>query len=113
MLEGSPAVITTTVSTTVCGGAPAATDEVHCWIESPRSPGLQAVVDRRGAGSAEANVQQSTWYLTTGHVGSLEDAVEAIRHSLERLYVELGLDDERTVVARGLDEAIVGRRRLG
>lgn len=93
------------------GGAPSRIDDVYCWIESPRSQGLGQAIDKQGAARPLAG-ERTIWALQVPLATGADEAAEAIRHPLERLYVDLGFDDERALLGEDLRRALEDRQYL-
>lgn len=93
------------------GGSPLAVDEIAAWVEDPSGNRLSDVLDldhthRIASGSV------SQWQPDFAHVKDLDDAVEVLRAPLERLYVDLGIDDEVSQSGHDLTRAVGDLRRL-
>lgn len=93
------------------GGSPLAVDEIAAWVEDPSGHSLSDVLDldhtRR---IAPRSVSQ--WSADFAQVTDLDDAIKVLRGPLERLYVDLGIDNEVSQSGEDLTRAVADFKSL-
>jgi len=89
------------------GGAPARVDEIELWVEAPQRS-IPAALASQGIpswGRPDAPTWMKVWRLTLPHVPDPAAALEHVGEELKHLYVDLGFDDEVSVVRHDLNLA--------
>lgn len=89
------------------GGAPLHVDDIFMWAQSPAGHDLSSVLSTFRA-NRPVESTRSTWGAQVRRVSDLDDAVEVLRPELETFYIDIGLDGERDLTRRDLND---GRRR--
>lgn len=89
------------------GGAPARVDEIEVWVEAPQRS-LTAALESQGIpswGRPGTPTRMTVWRLTLPHIPDPAAALERLGEELKHLYVDLGFDDEESVVRYDLNLA--------
>ena len=80
------------------GGAPAGVDDLDCWVTTLNRP-FDRVIDLTDADTMP--VPGNPWTGSVRPLGPLSDdadVLERLRGPLTRLYIDLGVDDEVSLV---------------
>ncbi|NTW41588.1 MAG: hypothetical protein HGA44_17195 [Cellulomonadaceae bacterium] len=89
------------------GGAPARVDEIELWVEAPQRsvPAALASTGVPAWGRPGTPRWMGAWRLTLPHVTGVAAALDHLGEELKDLYVDLGFDDEVSVVRYDLELA--------
>jgi Putative DNA-binding domain len=91
------------------GGAPIHVDDIYLWAQSPATQDLSRILSLDGARRLVPSTR-SSWGAQLRQVADQDDAVGVLRPALETFYIDLGLDHERDLANRDLEDGVRSRR---